>query len=379
MSRRVFLPTRKPFFLAEAGAAAGRAENGLPIRSLCDSFVFRSARRLFAIDRSETIKKMFWLRRGCLAVLIFAALGASPPACAWGCKGHEIIALIAESHLDARARSMAYKILTAGPIAPSLSRFCGQTGLDRFADSSTWADDVRSVWPATAAWHFINIPLAARRSSNLARYCPPATGCLLSAIRAQLRILRDPRSAAEARADALRFVIHLVGDLHQPLHAATNDDRGGNCIPVTFFGRAPRETGRDREDFSPNLHEVWDVGIIDEFSHGESPQQVAHHLDQKFRAEIPAWQSQPADFAAWAWETHELAKSIAYGRLPRPIFIRRPRPVRSCADDHHIAFRMLRLHENLGPRYEAVAAPVVEEQLTKAGVRLAALLNSLWP
>lgn len=273
---------------------------------------------------------------------------------------------------------MAQEILAQGPINLGLSRYCHDPGLDSFADSSTWADDERSIRPDTAAWHFIDIPLTARRE-DLAQYCSPLTGCLTSALAAELAVLKNPRESVQARADALRFVIHLVGDIHQPLHAVTNNDRGGNCVPVAFFGHMPQETNAKYDDYSPNLHQVWDVNIIDKFSRGASPQSMARELDDKFRAQIPVWQSQRADFSAWAWESHQLAVYVAYGRLPRRIGAEWPRQVASCADDDRVGLRMLQLHEDLGDDYQSAAAPVVEQQLAKAGVRLAALLNSLWP
>jgi len=202
---------------------------------------------------------------------------------------------------------------------------------------------------------------------------------VVSALESQIRVLKDPRASAKDRADALRFVIHFVGDMHQPLHDVTNDDLGGTCVPIEFFGRHPRETNAEYESFSPNLHAIWDTGIIDHFDHGESSQQLAGNLDRRFRARIAVWEKQPIDFAAWAWEGHALADSVAYGKLPRAIPVARPRPVSSCAGDHHVSERMLRYHEDLGAAYESAAAPIVQLQLAKAGARLAAVLNSLWP
>jgi hypothetical protein len=315
------------------------------------------------------------LRSVALALLF---LSAARSAHAWGCQGHETVALIAEAHLTPAAKTMAFKILAAGPIDPALSRYCKEPNLDSFTDASTWADDQRQVQPDTAPWHFIDIPRGAPESS-LSQYCPPATaGCVTSALAAQLAILRDPAASAESRADALRYVIHFVGDIHQPLHATTNNDLGGNCVPVTFFGKAPEERNPATESYSPNLHGVWDVGIIDQLANGRTPAQLAIKLNEEFHAREPAWQSEPANFAAWAWESHELADKVAYGALPVKIPIETPRPASSCADDDHISTRMLALHEDLEAPYQAAAAPVVEEQLAKAGIRLAALLNSLW-
>ena len=133
--------------------------------------------------------------------------------------------------------------------------------------------------------------------------------------------------------------------------------------------------------FNPNLHEVWDVEILEHLSPGESSSEVARELDQKFSSQIPAWQSQPADFAGWAWESHELAETIAYGRLPHPLPIQKPRVMTACPNigDPAAYHRMLKIEENLSDNYQNAAAPVVEEQIAKAGARLAALLNSLFP
>jgi hypothetical protein len=320
--------------------------------------------------------KFSWLAPLLLAALAF--LSDSPSAHAWGCKGHQTVALIAEAHLTPAARAMVFKILAAGPIDPALSRYCKEPNLDTFADASTWADDERRMKPDTAPWHFIDLPRGAPQSS-LSEYCPPATGCVISALTAQVAILRDPTASPQARADALRYIIHFVGDIHQPMHDTTNNDRGGNCVPVTFFGKAPGETHATAESYSPNLHSVWDVNIIDQLSDGKTPQQLADELNEKFQARESAWQSEKPNFETWAWEGHQLAEKITYGALPVKIAIETARPVNTCADDDHISTRMLHLNEDLEADYQNAADPAVEEQLTKAGIRLAALLDSLWP
>jgi len=333
---------------------------------------------------------------GAVRLLLFSffLLAATSPSWAWGCKGHQGVALIAESHLTPHARETALSILKAVPIDPTLPRYCGASGLDPFADASTWPDDIRKLRPDTPPWHFIDIPRGAPKS-DMAKYCPSQEGCVTSALTEQIRVLRDPKETPQAKADALRFVIHFVGDIHQPLHASTNNDLGGNCVPVTFFGQAPQEgaPGRrlvepggsvqnnpDSGSFHPNLHEVWDVEIIERFSSGESSQNLAKELDRKFSARMRAWQSRPADFSAWAWESHELAEKVAYGELPHRIPIAAPRPIASCADlSATERAGLLQLRENLADDYENAAAPVVQEQLAKAGARLASLINSIWP
>jgi len=328
-----------------------------------------------------------------LFLIGFTAIAIAPSAKAWGCKGHQAIALIAEIHMTPHARQVAMQILHASPIDPTLARYCGQSGLDPFADASTWPDDIRKLRPETPPWHFIDIPRGAPKS-DIAKYCPPSTSCVTRALTEQVRILRDLGSTAQAKADALRFIIHFVGDIHQPLHAITNNDMGGNCVPVTFFGQAPEgppgrrlvEPGGSIESvpgsgsFHPNLHSIWDTDIIEHFSPGQSSTQLASNLDQKFDSQISAWLKQPVDYEAWAWESHQLAESTAYGKLPHPLAIETPRPVSACVDpaDPTSHDRLLKIDENLGDDYQNAATPVVEEQLAKAGARLAALLNSVW-
>jgi hypothetical protein len=317
-------------------------------------------------------------RRICSILFFCAACGLVPSAWGWGCTGHQVVALIAETNLNPHARAMVAQILAAGSIDPSLRRFCGASGLDAFGDSSTWADDERSARPDTAGWHFLDIPRGASKS-DIAQYCPPTTSCITRAITDQLALLRNPKTPNQERADALRFIIHFIGDLHQPLHATTNDDRGGNCVPVAFFGRAPSETNPLREDYKPNLHGIWDTDIIEHFADGQTPREFADEMGIKFKAQIPVWVLEPMDIGSWIWESHQVAEDTVYGDLPVKVPTERPVTVNVCADDDHISTRMLKLHEEIGANYQDAAAGVVQEQLTKAGTRLAAVLNALWP
>jgi len=312
-----------------------------------------------------------------LFALLFVALLRCSSAFAWGCKGHQIVALIAENHLKPNIRAIVKDILDAAPIDSALNRYCGENGLDGFADSSTWADDERTIRPETAPWHYLDIPRGSAKS-DVAKFCA-AEGCVTKAIEAQLAILRDTTASVQARGEALRFVIHFVGDMHQPLHLTTNNDRGGNCVPISFFELEPSLTNPQKEDYRPNLHSVWDTDIIERFSQGQTPQQTADSLEKKYQAQRVAWQSGPIRVGAWAWESHQLAEATAYRKLPKKISIEEPQRVATCADDNHISTRMLALHERVDEKYQAAAAFVAEQQLVKAGVRLAMLLNNLWP
>ena len=159
-----------------------------------------------------------------IAVLVLSLCSASP-AFGWGCSGHQVVALVALKQLTPNAKTKVHQLLQGQP-KPAISRFCGATSLDAFADLSSWTDDERDVRSDTADWHFIDIPLGASRSDESSA-CP-SSGCVTTAIQQQLNVLRNATGTAQDQSNALMFVIHFVGDIHQPLHDATNNDRGGN-------------------------------------------------------------------------------------------------------------------------------------------------------
>lgn len=178
----------------------------------------------------------------------------------WGCEGHQMIALIARAHLTPAASAAADQLLKDNPIDPVLRRFCHDRPADPLADSATWADDVKGP-EKTAVWHYVDIPLALHQPARIDLYCPPIgpsvgggnrRGCVTDAMEYEWLILRDKTRSSAERATALRYMIHFVGDVHQPLHAENNDDQGGNCTALQFFG----------EDSAVNLHAVWDYKLI---------------------------------------------------------------------------------------------------------------------
>ncbi len=258
----------------------------------------------------------------CLIVCVVMSWIASP-ALAWGPAGHRIIASVAQQHLNARARARLAYVLGS------------ETTL---ADVATWADDVRDERPETAPWHYINIPPAAT-DLRPQRDCPEGN-CVSDKIREFVGIARlGVRNKSEV-AEAVKYLIHFVADLHQPLHAGFAEDRGGNRLPVIVEGR------------ESNLHSIWDSTIIRRLGSDEA--EIAQHLNQGITPlQKKQWQKgRPRE---WAWESHLLAVRAAYGALP--------------------AGSPKRLDED----YLAQAAAVAEEQLAKAGIRLAAVINQVWP
>lgn len=162
-------------------------------------------------------------------------------ALAWGPNGHRIVAKLAEDQLDARAR------LKVRPLLAVL-------GVDSLTDIATWADEMRAdpsqreFSRATSRLHFVNF------TDSRCHYDPPAIcangRCVVAAINRYASVLGDRSAPDRKRAEALRYLVHFVGDAHQPLHASYRDDRGGNNYQVRFHGKGS------------NLHSIWDSKII---------------------------------------------------------------------------------------------------------------------
>ncbi len=302
---------------------------------------------------------------GLLAMFFVAAV----PVWAWGCKGHQTVALIAEKHLTPEARQFVDKLLSDNPIDPKVRRYCGSATRDPMADASTWADDVRNE-AKNGPWHYIDIPRGSKRGP-LDPYCG-SEGCVTKTIPEQLNILKDSSADPHLRADALRYIIHFVGDLHMPLHAATNDDKGGNCVPVRYLRRNPHE---HNNSYTPNLHAIWDTAIVERDMEGADSAEYADHLAQLFATSFPEWQRAGIHIDDWAWESYRAANTVAYGKLIPKVPVETPAQVTSCTDDNNIGQRMFNLHLAAGQTYQQAAGAVVEKRLAQAGLRLALILN----
>jgi hypothetical protein len=169
----------------------------------------------------------------------------------------------------------------------------------------------------------------------MARDCPNGD-CVIAKTDQFLGVLRDPHANKDAKEQALKFVIHFVGDLHQPLHDEDNGDKGGNTRHVVFDGHPD------------NLHWVWDTGLLQHIT--RNPATLAADLESRITPQDKAeWQK--GSIEDWAIEGHRLAQTVAYGDL---------------GNENPAA---------ITPAYEQQADPVIELQLEKAGVRLAFLLN----
>jgi hypothetical protein len=309
-------------------------------------------------------------------------LGGCSDAAAWGCEGHRAVVYIAERLVPPAALARARTVLVASRADPALRRFCDPVPDDPLVDDAAWADDYRAVDPGTAGWHFINLPRqAALTSSNEQTFCPGGK-CVVDAIVTQYRTLTTSADPLE-KANALRFVLHLVGDIHQPLHATTNGDRGGNCVPVTYFDRAPQESPTTPNDFSPNLHGVWDASTIRTLMTArglaDARALAGYVASQKaLPASIDAQAPTAAVTTRWAEGSHEAGRNVVYGKLPADVGLEPATALTlsSCADNHDIVHRMLAKHVVIDATYEQSSIPVILDQLRLAGIRLAATLRA---
>jgi hypothetical protein len=248
-------------------------------------------------------------------------------ALAWGYTGHRIIAEIAEQFLEPETAHKVRDLLAIENVST-------------LADVSEWADQIRLQRPETATWHYVNIPVhpAAGESDSYdaARDCPN-NGCVVAQIERFERELADRELSERQRLEALKYLVHFIGDVHQPLHASNNHDRGGNEVQVTFMGH------------QTNLHAVWDTGVIESAVRGDERGYALQLARNITGAERKLWSSD--DPVSWANDAHEIAGTEIYGKLP---------------------------HDGAIPEsYEVQALPIVNEQLAKAGVRLAAVLNKV--
>jgi nuclease S1 len=329
------------------------------------------------------IRRVYYrsLARLLIAVALLLTI-ACTDAHAWGCDGHRAIVFIAERLLPSATLARVTATLAASPIDPALKRFCDPDPTDTVADSATWADDVRDNDATTAAWHFIDVPRGSTLSTlNISTVCRRGN-CIVDAIRSQFRVLTTSRDPA-SKGKALRFLLHLIGDLHQPLHAITNGDRGGNCLPVTYFNRAPEESPNG--DFSPNLHAVWDTSTIRSMmatrGHSNARALAAHIVaEHPLPVAIPPQAPTSSVLIAWTQQAHFIGQTVAYARLSRKIAIEPASAAHlsSCAANHEVGHRMLSKREVIDAAYEQASIPAIVGQLRLAGIRLAAVLKAAY-
>ena len=229
-------------------------------------------------------------------------LGMVPAASGWGALGHSMVGELAERHLDPKARAEVARLL-AGEPDPTL------------AGVANWADTLRNSDPerfkATSRWHYINAK-GGGCAFDLARDCPDGA-CVVGAIETQRAILVDRNQPIEARRDALKFIVHFVGDAHQPMHAGSRTDAGGNGFQVSL--RTPLEPEAYARSkyvdgvMGTNLHSVWDYYIL--ASRGLGLQAYSNKLDALPWPPYPAPTQYDVMPLAWSGESCRLIDARA--------------------------------------------------------------------
>lgn len=249
-----------------------------------------------------------------LASLLLLLAG---PVGAWGPQGHRLVAALAWTELTPQARAEIL-VLLAGEPDPTLPGI------------ANWADQLRAEDPdlgkRSASWHYVNIA-EENCHYDAARDCPGGN-CVVGAIDRQLAILADHEQPLAARRQALKFVVHFVGDVHQPLHAGYGRDKGGNTVQVNLDGDGS------------NLHRLWDSGLLNTADLDDAA--YLRHLQSLPLA--VGLDTGPAD-----WAEASCAVAVQPGLYPS----------RARIDDAYVQ------------RWR----PVTEAQLRRGGARLAAVLN----
>ena len=251
-------------------------------------------------------------------------LCGSLPAFGWGGEGHSLIARIAWVQLTPAVQARVSEIL-----GPNVS----------LQSISSWADNVRNQRRETGPWHYIDIPID-KPHLDMARDCPKAD-CVIAKIETFQKELHDPATAPVERKEALMFLVHFVGDMHQPLHCADNNDQGGNKVIVKFGDRP--------SDRPYNLHSLWDGGLLGKMGKEDDLFAVYSKESAKHAGK---WAKGTVE--DWAEQNHKIAQKITYGKLPK-VPAGTPEPIDTA--------------------YEKKADPVIQLQIEKAGARLARVLN----
>ncbi len=242
---------------------------------------------------------------------------------AWGLTGHRVIAEIAENHLNCRAKHQIKKMF----------------GKEKMAYWANWPDFIKSdttgVWKEASVWHYVNIDPQTDFKSFEAELKKQAGPSLYTQIEVLSQKVKNKKLPLQERKTSVIFLIHLLGDLSQPMHTGRAGDLGGNKIEVTYFGQ------------KTNLHSVWDGKLID--SQKYSYTEYAHLLDIKTKKEVQ--EIQKGTLEDWLYDSHKIANTI-YAQTPNG--------------------------SQLSYDYQYKFNDTLERQLLYGGLRLAKLLNDLF-
>lgn len=252
-----------------------------------------------------------------IAILFTIPIYSNTANTYWSSKGHRVVGKIADNYLSGKARREVRRLLNRKSLA--------------FV--STYADEIKSDrrYNEFYTWHYINMPL----ESNYQDSKKNPKGDLVTGIAYCKTVIKDENASDDNKAFYLKLLIHLIGDLHQPMHIGLEEDKGGNDFKVQWFYK------------DTNLHRVWDKEMIEEY--GMSYTELAENADVLNKKQVKAIQE--GSIIDWVNETHELSK---------------------------IAYKSAEPNENLRYRYSYTHFGTVRRQLQIAGIRLAKVLNDLF-
>lgn len=235
----------------------------------------------------------------------------------WGKTGHRTTGKIAEKHLSKRALKKIEKLLDG----------------ESLAFVSTYGDEIKSDrrFDKYYTWHYINMPF----DNNYEESEKNPDGDLVTGIKKCIEVLKDGKSSRDDKQFYLKMLVHLVGDLHQPMHIGRKSDKGGNTIQVQWFGRGT------------NLHRVWDENMIEEF--GMSYLELAKNAEDLSKKQIEAIQK--GSVVEWVNEVHKLTKEV---------------------------YNSVEIGQNLRYKYNYKYFDTLRTQLQKGGIRLAKILNDIY-
>lgn len=275
------------------------------------------------------------MRSQVLAALAAAAALVPAPALAWGKTGHRVVAAIADTQLSGLARAQVQQILGPG---------------ESLDEAANWPDEMRAApgnfWQKTSTpWHYVTL-------NGIIYDHAPTEGDALEALSRFSKTLQDPNASRADKQLALRFIVHLVGDLHQPLHVGKCCDRGGNDVKVTWFGKPT------------NLHAVWDSQLPDDeqLSFSELATKLERHISPQ--DVVKWWDVNPRDWISESGEIRDTLYPTARD-MSKPPKGKKPRKGAAVLPE-------------LSYNYVFKFTPVMERRLSQGGVRLAAYLNAIF-
>ena len=260
---------------------------------------------------TRILKKIF--------IAVFFIFGIAE-ASAWGVTGHRVVAEIAENHLTNRAKRKLKKLI----------------GKQKLAYWANWPDNVRNSpeWKNTSTWHYVNIPPQETKEQFIEQLKNNNKPNIYTAIQNVKGIIVDKNTPDADREIYLRFLVHFLGDMMQPMHTGREEDLGGNLIKIQFFKK------------DTNLHSLWDSGLIDNTKYSYT--EYARVLDVKSKDEIN--QIQSGSLEDWLYESHQAANQL---------------------------YASVKPGENYSYDYQEQYKDLLERQLLHAGLRLAKILNEV--